>query len=211
VRPTVIVLAKAPEAGRSKTRLIGAWTPQQAADLAEAALVDTLTAVAGFDADLLCVLDGATGPWLPAGVAVVPQADGSLGERIAAAFATAFARSAGPVVLVGMDTPQLTARHLAAAVAALGSADACLGRAADGGWWCLGLRSAVAPATISSVPTSRSDTGALQRAALVASGLSVADLPVLTDVDTPDDALAVAALAPDSRFARLVAALVVAA
>ncbi len=211
MRATVVVLAKAPVAGRSKTRLIGALSPQQAADLAEAALADTLETVSSSGADLLCVLDGAPGPWLPPGAATVPQVEGTLGDRIAAAFGEAFARSNGPVLLVGMDTPQLTAGHLAAALTALADHDACLGPAADGGWWCLGLTSAAAAATVAAVPTSRSDTGARQREALLAVGCSVAELPVLVDVDTPADALTVAALAPDSRFARLLHTMVVAA
>jgi hypothetical protein len=48
---------------------------------------------------------------------------------------------------------------------------------------------------------SRPDTGRLQRERLTAAGLTVRDLPVLRDVDTADDADAVAALAPHTRFA----------
>ena len=44
-RMNLIVIAKAPVAGRAKTRLCPPCTPQQAADLAEAALADTLDAV----------------------------------------------------------------------------------------------------------------------------------------------------------------------
>lgn len=214
MRPTVIVLAKAPVAGLAKTRLIGRWTAEQAAALAEAALADTLAAVTSWDCRPLCVLAGEPGPWLPAGTPVTAQVDGNLGARIAAAFEVAFTQSPSgedPVVLlVGMDTPQVTHSHLNAALAALADHDAVLGPAADGGWWLLGLR-APAAAAITGVPTSRDDTGARQRAALVTAGLSVADLPILVDVDTPEDAVAVAAGAPHTRFAHLVASLVVAA
>jgi hypothetical protein len=48
---------------------------------------------------------------------------------------------------------------------------------------------------------STSATGAIQRARLVAAGLRVAELPQLRDVDTAADALAVARMAPRSRFA----------
>ncbi len=208
--PTVIVLAKEPVPGRVKTRLAGSWSHEQVAALAEAALADTLHTVAAWDCAPLCVLEGATGPWLPAGVPVVPQVAGSLGDRIAAAFGAAFERAAGPVLLVGMDTPQLSHRHLDLALAALDTRDACLGPAVDGGWWLLGLR-APAPAAIAGVPTSRDDTGARQRQSLLDAGLTVADLPMLVDVDTPPDAHTVAAGIPGSRFARLLASLEVAA
>ena len=50
-------------------------------------------------------------------------------------------------------------------------------------------------------PASAARTGALQRARLTRAGLRVRDLPALRDVDTAQDALAVAAAAPRSRFA----------
>ena len=48
-------------------------------------------------------------------------------------------------------------------------------------------------------------TGRAQRERLVSLGLTVTDLPVLLDVDTFDDALAVAAQIPGSRLASAVA------
>src|ERR1700754_224288 len=65
VSPTLIVIAKAPVAGRVKTRLCPPCTPRQAAALAEAALRDTLAAMAlaGRDLRRAIVLDGAPGAW----------------------------------------------------------------------------------------------------------------------------------------------------
>ncbi|MEO5678521.1 MAG: glycosyltransferase, partial [Acidimicrobiales bacterium] len=72
-----LVLAKEPVAGRVKTRLCPPLTPAEAAAVAEAALADTLAAVARCGADRLVVaLDGAPGPWLPAGFEVIPQRGG---------------------------------------------------------------------------------------------------------------------------------------
>lgn len=56
------------------------------------------------------------------------------------------------------------------------------------------------------MPTSRADTGRLQGDRLVAAGLRVAGLPELRDVDTVEDARAVAALVPASRFAAALSA-----
>lgn len=198
---TAVVLAKAPVAGRVKTRLTPQYTPDQAAELARAALTDTIAAVDAWRTSAaVCALDGEPGDWLPASWTVLPQRAGDLGDRIAGALDDAFAVGGGPVLLVGMDTPQLCPAHLAAAASALESADAVLGPAADGGWWLLGLRRPDA-ALVTGVPTSRADTGARQRARLVEHGLHVVDLPVLRDVDTAADADEVARLAPETRFA----------
>jgi hypothetical protein len=199
----LLVIAKAPVAGRVKTRLCPPCTPEQAARLAEAALVDTLTACAGVDARRTLVLDGRPDDWLPAGWDVIAQRGDGLAERLAAAFADA----GGPALLVGMDTPQVTARHLRDGLAALGEADAAFGPAADGGYWGIGLREPD-PAVFAGVPMSRAYTGAIQRARLAALGLRTVDLPVLRDVDDIAAARAVAAAAPGSRFAAALADIV---
>jgi glycosyltransferase A (GT-A) superfamily protein (DUF2064 family) len=123
----------------------------------------------------------------------MPQCDGPLDERLPAAFAAV----RGPALLIGMDTPQVTPGLLA--VDWQGT-DAVFGPAADGGFWPLVLR-VPDPALLRGVPMSTPDTGASQRARLLAAGLRVTDLPVLRDVDTAADAVAVARQAPRSRFA----------
>ncbi|MFI0374003.1 TIGR04282 family arsenosugar biosynthesis glycosyltransferase [Actinomadura sp. 1N219] len=198
----LIVIAKEPVPGRVKTRLTPAYTPAEAAALAEAALRDTLDAVAAAPAGRRTLaLDGAPGPWLPAGFAVAAQRGGGLDERLAAAFADAWAGR--PLVLIGMDTPQVTPALLARAGRALRRRGAVFGPASDGGFWLLGLRRPD-PALLRGVPMSRPGTGAAQLARLRAAGLDVAPLPELTDVDTPADAAAVAAAAGGTRFAAAV-------
>jgi hypothetical protein len=190
--------------GRVKTRLCPPCTLGQAARLAEAALADTLHAVARMPARRrVLVLAGRPGDWLPPGFEVVPQTTGGLDERIAAAFAGC----AGPTVLLGMDTPQVTGELLAPATGpdSWPPGRAWLGRAADGGFWTLGLAEPD-PALVRGVPMSTGFTGAAQRARLVDAGLDVRDLPVLRDVDTFEDAAHVARQTPGSRFARAFAA-----
>ncbi|MFJ3336165.1 DUF2064 domain-containing protein [Streptomyces sp. NPDC086766] len=197
---TLLVIAKEPRPGRVKTRLTPPFSPREAAELAEAALADTLHAVAAAPADRrVLVLDGTPGPWLPPGFDVVPQCGGGLDVRLAAAFAGC----AGPALLVGMDTPQVTPALLTVDFA---DCDACLGPAEDGGFWALGM-AVPDPALLRGVPMSTATTGAVQRERLVAAGLRVRDLPRLRDVDTADDARAVAARAPHGRFAARLARL----
>ncbi|CAB4949289.1 unannotated protein [freshwater metagenome] len=205
--PTWIVIAKAPRAGRSKTRLCPPCTPQQAADLAEAALRDTLAAVLDAPAGRrVIVLDGEPGAWLPDGFEVLPQRGDGLDERLAAAFEDVGADATGGAVLVGMDTPQVTPADLTDAWSALRAegTDAVLGHAPDGGYWSIGLR-VQDPALFVGLPMSTEHTGADQEARLKEHGLSVALLAERRDVDLIDDARAVAALAPGTLFARTLA------
>jgi hypothetical protein len=201
--PALIVIAKEPVAGRVKTRLCPPFTSAQAAWLAEAALADTLRTVLDTPArERVLVLDGNPGGWLPDGFTVVPQIAGPLEVRLAAAFAVVADVSPGPALLIGMDTPQVDPDHLSGDWA---DADALLGPAEDGGFWALGLRDpspALAARVLHGVPMSRSDTGARQLARLVTAGMRTRFLPMLRDVDTAEDAFAVAAQRPDGRFAK---------
>jgi glycosyltransferase A (GT-A) superfamily protein (DUF2064 family) len=193
----VMVVAKAPVPGRVKTRLVPPFTFEQAAMLAEAALADTLDAALASGADEVVVaLDGEPGDWLPPGCRVVPQRGTRFDYRLALAWEDAGA----PGVQIGMDAPQVRAADLDAALAALTDHDAALGLADDGGWWAIGLRSSDRRVFVG-VPMSRPDTGARQLDRLRRLGMSVADLPVLRDVDVADDVRAVAAVVPGSRFA----------
>ena len=142
------------------------------------------------------VLDGEPGAWLPPGFEVIAQRGDGLDERLAAAFEDV----GEAALLVGMDTPQVTPALLDAGLAGVAEGDSAFGAALDGGYWAIGLRTPDA-AVFADVPMSSSRTGAVQRARLAILGLRPAILPPLRDVDTIEDALAVAAEAPDTRFA----------
>lgn len=197
----LIVIAKAPVPGRSKTRLSPPCTPEEAAHLAEAALADTLRAVAATPVDRrVVVLDGEPGPWLPDRCEVMAQCGGGLDERLANAFDDV----GGPALLIGMDTPQVTPGLLSASLRVLSRADAVLGLAVDGGFWALGLRRPDRSLLLG-VPMSVAHTGRRQRARLRGAGLRVRMLPTLRDVDRIEDARVVATQVPGGRFARALA------
>jgi rSAM/selenodomain-associated transferase 1 len=207
----LLVITKAPVAGRSKTRLSPPCSPEQAAEIAAAAVGDTLDAVRAVPGvGRVVALDGTPDGLDLAGCTVVEQANGDLGTRLAAAFAAAMAVGYRPTLLIGMDTPQVTPVLLARCLATLvtaGPGTAVMGPASDGGWWALGLHCAAPAAVLETVPMSRPDTAARTRAALEEVGLTVWDLPELADIDVFPDALAVAAeCAPYSRTARVVLA-----
>jgi uncharacterized protein len=199
----LLVMAKAPVPGRVKTRLCPPLSPEEAADVAAAALADTLDAVAACGAERKIVaLDGAAGPWLPPGFEVIFQR----GERFDERLSNAWADAGGPGVQIGMDTPQLTASDLDGLLAVIADAPerrAALGAAEDGGWWAIGLPGREAHAVFRGVPMSTSGTCAAQRRRLHRLGYQVVPGPVRRDIDTAADLAAVAAAAPATRTGRL--------
>lgn len=202
----LLVLAKAPIPGLVKTRLCPPCSAEEAAELAASALADTLAAAGTVPVRRrVLVLAGAVSTPMPCGWEVVAQRGGGLAQRLAAAYQDAWVDLRQPLLLIGMDTPQVTARLLDRAVGALlqDGTDAVLGLATDGGWWAMGLRRPDA-ALLDGVPMSTPDTGRLQAQRLRGAGLRVQCLPVLTDVDTWATAVEVAGVAPGTRLAATV-------
>ncbi len=213
---SLLVVAKVPVPGRVKTRLGADVGLDVAADLAAACLLDTLDAAAatvgagachlaldGDLADARCAqeLSDALRGWT-----VRPQGPGALGPRLARAHRDLVDDGVtGPVLQVGMDTPQLEPALLHDLLALLdreqgGAPDAVLGPAVDGGWWVLGTRDATLARPVGDVPMSTPTTYDDTRRALESAGSRVVAGPVLRDVDTAADAVAVAARCPATRF-----------
>jgi rSAM/selenodomain-associated transferase 1 len=201
----LLVIAKQPLAGRVKTRLTPPLDPEQAAGLADAALRDTIDAVARTPAARrVLVFDGRADAWRRDGFDVVAQRGDDLGERLQSAFEDID----GPALLVGMDTPQLTPSllHEAALAVADPRIDAVLGPTFDGGYWCVGFKGPIAGA-FSGVTMSAHDTYSRQRQQFAKLRLRVDERPILRDFDTITDAHRVAAAAPHTRFAKALAAI----
>ena len=200
----VLVMAKAPAPGRVKTRLCPPCSPDQAALVAEAALVTTLAAVAASRASRRIVaLAGPPGPWIPPGFEVLHQHGNGFARRLANAWADAGTGG----IQIGMDTPQVTPAGLDALLDTLAvpGTDAILGLAEDGGWWAIGLRhSPMAHDLFRGVPMSTPTTGAAQLARLRRLGLRVTVVGRQRDIDTWADATAVAATIPATPFAEAV-------
>ncbi|MDJ0355817.1 DUF2064 domain-containing protein [Paenarthrobacter sp. PH39-S1] len=201
---TIAVIAKECLPGKVKTRLCPPLTAEQAASIARASLSQTLQTVRGVaSAERLLVLDGRPQARDSVGFQVVPQADGGLDQRLAAICDAVV----GPLLIIGMDTPQLTPFHLQGLLEDWSTGapvhDAWLGLAADGGFWALAMREPRGD-LIRGVPMSTASTGTVQLARLTAAGLSVGLLPCLQDVDTFPDAVEVAAQAAGTSFAAAV-------
>lgn len=195
---TALVVAKAPIPGVAKTRLAATIGHVAAADLAAAALLDTLYAVAEAEVDRRVVTlagnieQGARPRELARALAsftVLGQRGSGLGERLWRAHCDA--ADSGAVLQIGMDTPQLSTQMIDDAATALSASDV-LGPAEDGGWWALGLRNPALAYALRTVPMSTPTTGAETLSALTAAGASLTLLPTLRDVDHEIDLDAVA-------------------
>lgn len=208
---TLLVVAKAPEPGKAKTRLAATVGDRAAAEIAAAALLDTLDAVAATPVAARVValtgeLDAAAGAAeirrRLESFTVIGQRGDDFADRLANAHADA--ADGQPVLQIGMDTPQVTDGLLASCGRRLLQAQAVLGLACDGGWWVLGLQTPAMAECLRSVPMSQPDTGELTLKALHDNGIDVYPVEVLTDVDIVDDVAAVReACDPASRFARV--------
>lgn len=211
-----LVVAKAPVPGLAKTRLAASVGDRVAADIAAAALLDTLDAVAAAPVQARVV--AMTGDLNAARASdeirsrldaftVVPQRGDGFADRLANAHVDA-ADAAGirAVIQIGMDTPQVSAEMLTECAHELLGADAVLGLADDGGWWVLGVADAATADCLRTVPMSQPDTGVLTLAALYAKGIDVVRVAELPDFDTFADIDAVRRLCgASSRFARATA------
>lgn len=212
----LLVVAKAPVPGLAKTRLAASLGADTAADIAAAALLDTLDAVADTPAAARVVAltgnldDACRADEIRSRLTdfiVIPQRGDDFAARLANAHRDAAARTGGlPVLQIGMDTPQVSAELLGRCGRVLAGCDAVLGLAHDGGWWVLGVRDAATAECLRAVPMSAPDTGSETLSALEHTGIGVELVCELVDVDTIDDIGVVRdACAPTSRFHRITA------
>jgi len=184
----IAIFAKAPVAGRVKTRLVPPLSPEEAAGVARACLGATLRRVApAVDAPITLFLDGDADGALRAlavslRVGIVPQAGADLGARLEAAFRSLREGGAGKTLALGSDSPTINPEWIERAVASLDAHDVVIGPTEDGGYYLIGMRGE-APELFSDIPWS---TDGVARATLARAsklGLAVDLLPTWYDVD----------------------------
>lgn len=186
------VFARVPEPGRSKTRLIPRLGAEGAAALGTAFCDDVCALTRDLAAPRLLAVAGDPihHPQLVRiaareDMALVPQAEGDLGRRMALALRDGLAR-AGQVCIVGSDAPTLPPAYIERAFSLLDAADVVLGPAEDGGYWLVGARrpcEAIFERIAWGTSTVLAETVERARAA----GLAVARAGLHWDVDEPAD------------------------
>ena len=197
----IVVIAKAPQPGRVKTRLIPALGAGGAAALAARMLACTL-AVAFEPAGAADTADPALGvvelcaspapgdpAWqgvvVPAGLRWSAQGEGDLGARMAGAARRVLA-GGERVLLIGTDCPALDAACLHTAAEARDEVEAVIVPSFDGGYVLLGLRR-FDPSLFEGIAWSTSTVAAATRVRLDALAWSYQVLPALQDIDVPAD------------------------
>jgi rSAM/selenodomain-associated transferase 1 len=185
----IVIFAKAPVAGKAKTRLIPALGAEGAARLAREMLADTVReAIAtGLEVELCATpvpSDAEWQPFLP-NISSTDQGEGDLGERLARAAARVTAAGEN-ILLIGTDCPELGRERLKAAAEALGRWDVVIHPVEDGGYALLGLRR-FDPSIFSGIAWSTASVAAETMARIEALGCSLYIGDTLRDIDEPED------------------------
>lgn len=186
-RPALALFARAPVAGRAKTRLIPALGAEGAAALYRAFLHDCIAKAEQLEAQTrVWAASEDDRAWLEGELArpVQPQPPGDLGARIEGALRDGIDRT-GRALVLGSDAPTIPLGHLRSALAALDRADLVLGPAADGGFWVIGARAPLPLGT--GVRWSSRHTLADTLARARGAGLTIELVAPWYDVDTPAD------------------------
>ncbi len=185
---SLMVMVKAPERGRAKTRLSTALSPSGSAALAKALLRDALAVWRGVDATVTLAMTGDFDASMRAELADWKQelqGEGELGLRLERVLASALSKH-DVAVVVGTDIPGLGESDLCETQKLLQTHDAVLGPAEDGGFYLLALRRCP-PGLLAGIPWSDAATCQRTKERLESAGMRVAMLETRFDVDTPAD------------------------
>jgi rSAM/selenodomain-associated transferase 1 len=192
VDPAIVIMAKQPAVGRTKTRLCPPLTSTDAAALYEAMLRDTISLVARLDGVRLAIAvtpSEATGAFRrisPPDTLLLPIACDDIGDGLNQALERVLAAGHSPAMAFHSDGPTVPAAYLEQAIARLQEADVVLGPSEDGGYYLIGLKQA-RPELFRDIEWSTERVTAQTLARIHTLGLNGALLPSWYDVDRPAD------------------------
>ncbi len=195
---SLLLFTKPAHPGRVKTRLVGALSEAQTAEIHAAFVSDLTERLQGGRYHFQISWAVSEDEDFPAGLVIgggenVRQADGNLGDRLHRGMAAAAERSE-LVAAIGSDHPELRPETVEEAFQKLEEgADAVFGPTADGGYYLVGLRrSAVRPEVFDGIAWSTATVLAESLERCRHLGLTVAQLPAGRDIDVPADLEALA-------------------
>lgn len=190
----LIIFTRYPKPGKTKTRLIPALGAEGAATLQRQMTEHTLAQAKELRGERLVSVEvyfvggnqQLMQSWLGTSVIYRQQSEGDLGKRMAIAFQTASEAGYQRVVIIGTDCPDLNAQLMVKAFQSLEQHDLVLGPAQDGGYYLIGGRRLIPELFIG---ISWSTAEVLQQTISIAQKLKLAVtfLPMLSDVDRPED------------------------
>ena len=209
IKKRLIIFTRYPVPGKTKTRLIPALGEQGAADLhsrlAEYTLLNLLTL--GWDQSLEIGIYYSGGDrllmetWFNPIISSFltnnpnlninplsyhPQFGEDLGQRMQGAFEDGFKHQIEKIIIIGTDCPDLSPHLIEEAFVALNCQDVVLGPASDGGYYLIGLSQSF-PMLFKHIDWGSDRVLTQTKEIIKQEKLSVYDLPVLTDIDRPDD------------------------
>jgi hypothetical protein len=188
----LIVVAKEPVPGRTKTRLCPPFTPESAAEFYRCLLLDTLALMARLeiaDHTVAYTPDSARGYFeelAPNDFRLIPQQGADLGERLATALAHHFDLGYRRAVIMNSDGPTLPQACLEDAFSGLDSADITLGLSHDGGYYLIGMKQ-LHPDLFRGIDWSTEQVIPQTLAICRRLGLAVYQLPAWYDIDVEAD------------------------
>ena len=190
IRKRLIIFTRYPEPGHTKTRMIPALGAEGSAGLQRQMAEHTLVQVRKVQAELEVHFAGGSQrlmqDWLGADLTYQQQSEGDLGQRMKSAFEVSFADGINRTVMVGVDCPDINTTIIAEAFDALEQQDLVLGPAADGGYYLIGLKCLI-PELFLGINWGTSQVLAKTQSIAQKLGLTVYYLPLLEDVDRPED------------------------
>ncbi len=191
-RQSVIILVRSPQDKQVKSRLAATIGSEFAAEFYRRCAEHIVRETSRMLSPVRRYVFHTTGDgdavrrWLGHRSCYVPQAEGSLGERLRHAFDSVFSQGAERAVIIATDVPELTRDIMDEAMRALDSSDLVIGPSCDGGYYLLGMKSPH-PELFSDIPWSTERVYEETALRIKAMGLSFHVLPVLRDIDTEDD------------------------
>ena len=190
----IVVMAKQPRVGKTKTRLHPALSWQEAADLYQAMLQDTIELAASQPwADLaVAITPPESRPYFesisPRGSLLIPVEGQDIGACLAQSFAFSLQVGYSKALALNSDGPSLPPEYLKQAGAYLEQADVVFGPGEDGGYYLVGLKHAHT-AIFNGIAWSTEEVLSESLERVKELGLRAALTPPWYDVDTPADVL----------------------
>ncbi len=188
----LIIFTRYPEPGKTKTRLIPALGAEGAAELQRQLTEHTVIEARKLLKEISIAIYYTGSPqkvmesWLGNDLNYFPQSSGDLGNRMKSAFTESFELEFSRVVIIGIDCPDLNIEIIRKGFESLDKNDLVLGEASDGGYYLIGLEKVI-PELFQNISWGTNEV--LSKTKIIAQQLKLNTviLPVLSDIDRPED------------------------